>query len=90
MSIQGDGHLMNRGWYRDTDERMARDPAFHAAVTLLMKLALEHEFTPGELKQIAFCAALEIEMRYPRPVRVYGDGRIEELPAEHRRAGRSE
>ncbi len=79
-TVQGDAYLMNRGWYRDTDERMAKDPAFRSAVDMLMRLALQHEFTPGELKQIAFCAALEIEMRYPRPFRVHPDGRIEELP----------
>ncbi len=71
---------MNRGFYRDTDERMAKDPAFNAAVQLLMSVALQHEFTPGELKQIAFCAALEIEMRYPRPMRMYENGHFEYGP----------
>jgi len=49
--------------YRDTDERYRNDPAFHAAVTTLEIAATEHGFTPGELKQIAFKAALNLEMR---------------------------
>ncbi len=49
--------------YRDTDERYRNDPAFHAAVTMLEVAATEHGFTPGELKQIAFKAALNLEMR---------------------------
>ncbi len=49
--------------YRDTDERYRNDPAFHAAVTSLEVAAAEHGFTPGELKQIAFKAALNLEMR---------------------------
>jgi hypothetical protein len=49
--------------YRDTDERYHNDPAFHAAVTSLEAAATKHGFTPGELKQIAFKAALNIEMR---------------------------
>ncbi len=49
--------------YRDTDERYRNDPAFRAAVTTLEVAAAEHGFTPGELKQIAFKAALNIEER---------------------------
>lgn len=48
--------------YRDTDERYQCDPAFHAAVRTMEAIAREHGFTPGELKQIAFKAALNIEM----------------------------
>lgn len=85
MTTKAAAHEYNRGFYRDTDERMARDPAFASAVQMFMVVALEHGFTPGELKQIAFCAALEIELRYPRPMRIYADGRIEELPREPKR-----
>jgi pantoate kinase len=49
--------------YRDTDERYQRDPAFHAAVRTMEAIAREHGFTPGELKQIAFKAALNLEER---------------------------
>ena len=56
---------MTNDFYSDTDRRHLNDPAFHAAVKLLMKLASEHGFTPGELKQIAFKAALELEKRRP-------------------------
>lgn len=57
-------------YYRDTDERYKNDPAFHGAVQMLMHVAREHGFTPGELKQIAFKAALNIEIMNPRPVTV--------------------
>lgn len=47
--------------YRDTDHRYRTDPAFYSAVRTLEAIAREHGFTPGELKQIAFKAALNIE-----------------------------
>lgn len=49
--------------YRDTDHRYLTDPAFHAVVKMLERAAIEHGFTPGELKQMAFKAALNIEER---------------------------
>lgn len=52
-------------YYRDTDERYRNDAAFHAAVKMLEQLARTHGLTPGELKQIAFKAALNIEMKRP-------------------------
>lgn len=48
--------------YRDTDERYQRDPAFYSAVRTLEVIAREHGFTPGELRQIAFKAALNLEL----------------------------
>jgi hypothetical protein len=48
-------------FYSDTDDRYRRDPDFQHAVRILEHLAREHGFTPGELKQIAFKAALNIE-----------------------------
>jgi len=48
-------------YYRDTDERMARDPEFRRAVDGLEAAARQNAFTPGELKQIAFAAALRLE-----------------------------
>lgn len=47
--------------YQDTDHRYLHDPAFRAAVKTLEQIGREHGFTPGELKQIAFKAALNIE-----------------------------
>jgi hypothetical protein len=47
--------------YRDTAERLRSDPHFAEAVTLMYHLALNHGFTPGELKQIAFAAAVKCE-----------------------------
>jgi hypothetical protein len=49
--------------YRDTESRYHNDPAFRAAVKTLEGIAERHGFTPGELKQIAFKAALNIEER---------------------------
>lgn len=51
--------------YRDTDHRYLHDAAFHGAVQMLESLARQHGYTPGELKQIAFKAALNIEMSRP-------------------------
>lgn len=58
-----------RGVYRDSEERYRNDPAFHAAVTTMERMATQHGFTPGELKQIAFKAALNIETeRLPKVI----------------------
>jgi hypothetical protein len=61
MSFNGSGEPSD--YYRDSDERYDRDPAFHHAVDMVQALAHQHGFTPGELKQIAFYAALKIEER---------------------------
>lgn len=52
-------------FYTDTDRRMAEDPDFRACVHLVMQMADRCGLTPGELKQIAFRAALELELRKP-------------------------
>lgn len=52
-------------FYLDTDHRMASDNEFRHCVMMLMQFADQFGFTPGELKQIAFRAALELEMRRP-------------------------
>jgi hypothetical protein len=49
--------------YSDTESRYLNDPEFHAAVKMLEAAAERHGFTPGELKQIAFKAALNLEER---------------------------
>lgn len=49
--------------YRDTAFRMQHDAEFNSAVMLLVQVARQHGFTPGELKQIAFQAALYVEER---------------------------
>ena len=51
--------------YHDTDQRMRQDADFRACVMLMMQLADQHGYTPGELKQMAFRAALELELRRP-------------------------
>lgn len=53
--------------YQDTDHRYQTDPAFRAVVKMLEQAAIEHGFTPGELKQMAFKAALNIEERRVPP-----------------------
>lgn len=54
--------------YRDTESRYLHDPEFHVAVKMLEAAAERHGFTPGELKQIAFKAALNLEMRATKPL----------------------
>ncbi len=66
-------------FYRDTDERYRRDADFYAAVEMLQHMAAKHGFTPGELKQIAFKAALNIEMLTCRPVMIPTAALKEEL-----------
>jgi len=73
--------------YRDTDHRYLHDPAFHAAVTSLEVAATEHGFTPGELKQIAFKAALNLEMRKLPSMIVLSELRPGERPRPHDVAG---
>lgn len=58
--------------YKDTEHRMMHDASFRAAVMMLANVAREHGFTPGELKQIAFRAALELELRDARPMMLRG------------------
>lgn len=57
-------------FYRDTDHRYQHDVDFQHAVDFVMHLAQRHGFTPGELKQIAFKAALNLEMLTVRSVLV--------------------
>lgn len=47
--------------YRDSEERYHREPVFASLVEYLFRVAVSEGFTPGELKQIAFCAALKAE-----------------------------
>lgn len=54
--------------YRDTEERVRNDPEFSAAVHMLATLAVTRGYTPGELKQIAFAAAVLVESRSCRPL----------------------
>lgn len=52
-----DGHM-----HSEAEHRYRNDAEFHAAVDLLRHMALKHGFTPYELKQIAYCAALINEL----------------------------
>lgn len=47
--------------YRDTSARYAHDAEFRVLVDLLLHAAIEHGYTPGELKQAVFMAALKAE-----------------------------
>lgn len=48
-------------YYEDSEYRYTHDAEFRNAVDMLQALAMQHGFTPGELKQIAFYASLRIE-----------------------------
>jgi hypothetical protein len=71
-------------FYSDTDLRMNEDAEFRQCVTLLMQLADRNGYTPGELKQIAFRAALELELRRPG-CQVLTKQQLEELDEAARR-----
>ena len=49
-------------YYRDTERRRMNDAEFASTVDMLKVHAIRFGFTPGELKQIAFRAALELEL----------------------------
>lgn len=51
--------------YDDSERRYLNDPAFHAAVAALENYVITEDVTPGELRQIAFYAALRVERLKP-------------------------
>lgn len=57
-------------FYRDTDHRYRTDAEFHQAVDLLSHMARANGWTPGEMKQIAFKAALNVELTAIRDFRL--------------------
>lgn len=70
-------HIKSDDFYRDTHARMRHDNPFRSSVDMLVAHAKAHGFTPGELKQIAFAAAVEAFEAKPywRPI-----GECGELP----------
>ena len=56
--------------YHDSETRYRSEPTFKAAVDFLVAMGEQAGFTPGELRQIAFQAALVIETRNARSVSV--------------------
>lgn len=58
--------------HHETMHRYRNDVEFRAMVELLRFAALKNGFTPYELKQIAYCAALVNEME---TVRDFGTGK---------------
>lgn len=50
--------------------RYMQDTHFHALVQVLLDAALNHGFTPGELRDVAHLAACMAEERRVKPVRV--------------------
>jgi len=61
---------IDRHMQSEAERRYLDDPDFHAAVDLLRHMAMRHGFTPCELKQIAFTAALLNELRSVREFRL--------------------
>lgn len=57
--------------YDEASARFYNDAEFRAAVELTMAMALKHGFTPYELKQIAYCASLRIELYDMRRAQQY-------------------
>jgi len=50
----------------EAERRYRDDPEFHATVDMLRRMAMKYGFTPYELKQIAFTAALLNELHSAR------------------------
>ncbi len=59
-----------RNVYADTEQRMRHDAEFRAVVEMLTGFALQHGYTPGELRQVAFAAAIRAEMQTNRSITV--------------------
>lgn len=58
-----DEQLASGGMIENGEARMQTDDAFCMVVKMLEHAAVEHGFTPAELKQAAFTAAIRVEMR---------------------------
>ncbi len=54
--------------YHDCRSRYENDPFFRNLVDLLLAHAIQHKYTPGELRDAAFMAALRFEQISIRPV----------------------
>lgn len=50
-----------RTTYGDVHYRCQTDAQFKALVDLITAVAMEHKYTPGELRDAAFAAALAVE-----------------------------
>lgn len=46
------------------EDRVRRDPEFACAVDMMYAMAIKHQFTPADLREIAFAAALKYEMTH--------------------------
>jgi hypothetical protein len=55
---------------------MMNDPPFRACVEWMIKIAKENAFTPGELKQMAFYASLQLEMRSTSKIYKIQEGKL--------------
>jgi hypothetical protein len=67
LSTSGANIAPPRNVYHDAQQRYHHDPMFHAACETMVSMALHAGFTPGEMRDIAFTAALLIEQRHARP-----------------------
>jgi hypothetical protein len=60
----------------ETEHRFRHDAEFHHAVLMLAQVARTHGFTPYELKQIAYAAAMRVEETTARVFKVERDPRV--------------
>lgn len=65
MSDQNEPKPINPPYRSEADRRYMDDPKFCAAVHMLEGLAEHYGFTPYDLNQAAFYAALRVELRRP-------------------------
>ena len=63
----------NETTYYDAKDRYLNDPLFHNLVDLLMAHMIQHKYTPGELRDAAFIAALNFEAMHVRELYRHGE-----------------
>ncbi len=65
--------MANDTTYYDCRSRYENDPLFRNLVDLLLAHAMQHKYTPGELRDAAFMAAMRFEELHIRPMRILRD-----------------
>ena len=61
--------------YYDCKDRYQHDPHFKALVDTITHWSIEYKYTPGELRDAAYMAALNFEMMHARTSIVFADER---------------
>lgn len=59
---------MSETTYHDVKDRYRNDPLFYNLVQMLMANMIQHKYTPGELRDAAYMAALNVESMHAKEV----------------------